>query len=735
LIDTRSALFRLSGDVVFVCDPNSVIRAVNPAGAKHLMRAESDLIGTSVLNWIRPTMHGFFKSRLKEALSETEGFILDFPLPNEKSLLCRACIELDLEQGVVLLVATPFMKMDEQEHQRWRIALETSDAGYWGYDRKAGVLFWSARFETMLGYELGELDPSIETLSSLVHEDDRQDETANKFWSGEIDTFKGEVRVRKKDGSYLWILILATQVSDPVNDVYFANGWHIDIHERKMMEIKLRESEHKSRTLLNSLPDILFVIDRDGVYLEVHSTDTQNLLYPQEFLIGKNIAEFIDVELAERSMRGLRHAIDTGKTVSVEYELDMPHGHSYFEARFSQNYDGRTALVIVRDQTSNKTAQAAARESDERLMDFMDNCPAVVFNMKVAPEGAYYTYVGGRTREVFERDASELIGKPLDDLNPPFMHPDDVPSAQLALANAINGMSGVQWTGRFVMPSGKTRWINCVGKVRKNADNNYTFSAISMDVTHERMLAEKVREQQAIMSSSARLTSLGEMAGGIAHEINNPLTVAHAHAARLRDIAQSGRELDRDSIIKASEKIESVCMRISRIIAGLRSIARDGENDRFTTVPLAPIIGDALSLCAEKLRHRQIDLRVGKFPDSLSLECRSVQISQVLVNLLLNAQQAVEDLKSGERWVALSAGESNDLVEIRISDSGPGVSSEVREKIFDPFFTTKDVGKGMGLGLSVSASIARAHSGVLFLDASAPHTTFVLRLPKRQIRA
>lgn len=291
-------------------------------------------------------------------------------------------------------------------------------------------------------------------------------------------------------------------------------------------------------------------------------------------------------------------------------------------------------------------------------------------------------------------------------------------------------MQPFNWVGRFVLPSGRVRWINTIGSPFDLGDGRIQFSGISFDVTHERELAQQVQEQQAMMSSSSRLTALGEMAGGIAHEINNPLTVAHAHASRLRDMAEAGKTLDSETIIRSAQKIESVCMRISRIIAGLRSIARDGGNDRFVLVPLKPIVEDALSLSTEKFRHRAIDLEVDPVPETLSIECRSVQISQVLVNLLLNAQHAVE-VMPGKRWIRLSVFERLTTVEIRVTDSGAGVAPEIRDRIFDPFFTTKDVGKGTGLGLSVSASIAEAHGGALYLDENELHTTFVLILQKR----
>ncbi len=734
MIEAGSSLFKLTSDVVFIFDGTGRIKAANPAACSRLRVAHESLVGASIFNLIFSEGRKL-REALRASLVDREGIVLDFILPDKSFLLLKCCLEFDPISGDTALVGHLFIPLQEEEHLRWRLALESTDAGFWGCDINANLMYFSSRFEEMLGYEVGELTPNWETLLSTVYPDDRAmvDENVRRFNASSDYSYRYEVRLLKKNGDFLWVLAMGARMKDPAgNDL--ANGWRIDIHDRKMMEMKLRASEEKSRTLLQSLPDLIFVYDRDGRYLEAHAPKDMPLLVPESELLGKSATTLLPENLAAKTLSAVRDAIDHGKETTFEYEMTFPEGPGFFEARIARNYDGQTALCVIRNITESRMAQAAKKQSEMRLHDFLENCPAVLFNLKLSGGEPVYTFVGGRVSELFDITAEEMIGRPLASNEPPFIHPEDFQSAKDAIERAAATMSSVQWTGRFILKSGQIRWVNSICRVRYTDDGTLIFSGISMDITHERMLAEKVREQQALMSSSARLASLGEMAGGIAHEINNPLTVAHAHAARLRDLAQNGKPLDRDAIIHATEKIEAVCMRISRIIAGLRSIARDGENDRFTFVSLAPIVGDALSLCSEKLRHRQIDFRVSKVPEALKIECRSVQISQILVNLLLNAQYAVDSKTSGDRWVALEIVDLESHVEMRVSDSGAGIPKQLREKIFDPFFTTKEVGKGTGLGLSVSASIARAHEGVLYLDTSAQNTTFVLRLPKRQDR-
>ncbi|RYZ69405.1 MAG: PAS domain S-box protein, partial [Proteobacteria bacterium] len=496
LVDPKSTLFRLTGDVVLVCDKNGLITAANPAAEKCLQRPKEELVGLELSKLIHSTSH--HQSLLKFLVHprrNEQGFPLDFSLPDGGLLILKCSLETDPNSLESVLVGTTYSPMNQQDHLRWRLALESTDAGFWGYNMKADLMYFSPRFEKMLGYEPGDLAPNWDNLLNTVHPDDRAmvDENVKRFNATPSYSYRYECRLVKKDGSPLWVLAMGTRHQDAAgNDL--ANGWRLDIHDRKMMELKLLSSEAKSRTLLESLPDIIFVHDREGRYLEVHTNDPGSLMIPKEQLLGMKITELLPNELGQKCYAAILAAIDRRETSTIEYELELPRGPGFFEARISP-FDDVSSLIVIRDITENKLTQIAMRESDERLRDFIDNCPAVVYNLRITDEGTYYTFVGGRTEEVFESSAEDLMGRTLLDTSAPFIHPEDALGAQEALKRAISTMSGIQWTGRYVLPSGKIRWINSIGKPRRNEDGTLTFSAISMDVTHERMLAQKVREQ------------------------------------------------------------------------------------------------------------------------------------------------------------------------------------------------------------------------------------------------
>ncbi|CAN5491727.1 PAS domain S-box protein [soil metagenome] len=238
--------------------------------------------------------------------------------------------------------------------------------------------------------------------------------------------------------------------------------------------------------------------------------------------------------------------------------------------------------------------------------------------------------------------------------------------------------------------------------------------------------AKKISE--AALIASSKMASLGEMAGGVAHEINNPLAIIQGKAEMLkRHVGQV--PMDIDKIRSELNKIESTTSRIAKVIKGLLTFSRDGVGDPMIAVQVSQIVEDTLELCRERFKNHEIDVRA-RCANDVGIECRPSQISQVLMNLLSNAYDAVETMS--ERWVAVDVSLHEQMVRIVVTDSGRGISKEIVDKIMQPFFTTKAVGKGTGLGLSISKGIIEDHHGRLTYDAASENTRFVLDLPQRQ---
>lgn len=272
------------------------------------------------------------------------------------------------------------------------------------------------------------------------------------------------------------------------------------------------------------------------------------------------------------------------------------------------------------------------------------------------------------------------------------------------------------------------RWIRARGRIFHDAQGKPArVMGIALDFTREKTAEQLIGAQTAKMVASSKLSALGEMAGGIAHEINNPLAIIHARASRLAELASSGQP-DQELVASFAGQIEATALRISRIIKALRSFARDGEQDPLQEARVRQLVEETAEMCRERLKSHGIELRIDPIPDSVTLRCRPVQISQVLLNLLNNAHDAVEGLP--ERWIRVEVSEASDEIFIRILDSGKGLPPEIANRVFEPFFTTKEFGRGTGLGLSISRGIIESHGGLLEVEERSDRTCFVIQLPR-----
>lgn len=261
----------------------------------------------------------------------------------------------------------------------------------------------------------------------------------------------------------------------------------------------------------------------------------------------------------------------------------------------------------------------------------------------------------------------------------------------------------------------------------RDASGTLTGYLVVMEDVSDRKEKERLlKEQEQKILASSRLACLGEMAAGIAHEINNPLAIIGGHASMLRKVLQQKGFGDDVDLMRKVDAIDQTIHRVAKIIKGLRSYARDSESGGEETIRVESLVEDTLAFCLDRFRSEGVELTRSIEP-GLTVHVRPYQISQVLLNLLNNALDAV--ISSRVKNITLQVQARDGGVEISVSDTGPGVPYHLRGKIMEPFFTTKEVGKGMGLGLSISQGIIQSHNGKLYLDQNSAKTRFVIWLP------
>ncbi len=270
---------------------------------------------------------------------------------------------------------------------------------------------------------------------------------------------------------------------------------------------------------------------------------------------------------------------------------------------------------------------------------------------------------------------------------------------------------------------------------KRETNENYPFNLVTLGCRYLGLLLTQSQNRQRMLHS-AKMATLGQMSANIAHEINNPLAIIHGKIDQINQQIKS-KTFDPASASRELEKITTHLERIAKIVQGLKSFSRTGEQVPFESVELAKLLEPVLDICAKKFQSLQIQLKIGPLP-SESLECRPIQIEQVLMNLLNNSCDAVAQLP--EKWVTLDFKKleiknnfsSGQFLQIRITDSGTGIEPEILDRCMQPFFTTKEVGKGTGLGLSISKGILEDHQGQLLYELIHSHTCFIIILPLSQ---
>lgn len=231
-----------------------------------------------------------------------------------------------------------------------------------------------------------------------------------------------------------------------------------------------------------------------------------------------------------------------------------------------------------------------------------------------------------------------------------------------------------------------------------------------------------ITNQVTLLANSSKLMALGEMASGIAHEINNPLAIL---SGKIHTLKKELGPQATESLIQHLERMDQIIFRIAKIISSLKKLSYKANESQHEVVSLKSIFVEVLGLYKEKIKNSGVDLQIDSIPEVM-IQCNPIEVNQILSNLLSNAYDAVSSLQ--EKWIRVSFNIVNENIRIQVVDSGSGIPEQIQSKILQPFFTTKPVGMGMGIGLSISHSLAKHNQGDLYLDNKCKNTKFVLEL-------
>ena len=442
---------------------------------------------------------------------------------------------------------------------------------------------------------------------------------------------------------------------------------------------------------------------------------------------------FLHPDDAERAHSEVRNAAAGLEPFDTEFRVIWTDGsvhHIRGTGRVSRDGAGRAVRMVganwdvtgsrrlEADLTRQLELQAEAAERERAV--FRNSSDALyIVGVRDMPHGPEFVFeaVSPAMARVTGLDPAWLVGQTPQDALPPNMAQTKVQHLKECVERGVT----VLFAETYQTPLGPRDIESTLTPIRHAATGAVVRLAGSLRDVTER------NQGRMRMMASTRLSALGTMAGGIAHEINNPLTVIHALAGELADDAEMG-EVAAPHVLQAAQRIARMSDRIGKIVKSLRYIARDAGEDALMDAPLAGIVEQALEVCTKRFELESVRLDVAAIDSVLQVTCREVQIAQVLVNLLQNALDAAAEQES-ERWVRLDVSARAGQAVVSVTDSGRGVPPELRERIMTPFFTTKPVGRGTGLGLSLSRQIAEAHGGSVELGEREGRTCFSLTIP------
>lgn len=367
---------------------------------------------------------------------------------------------------------------------------------------------------------------------------------------------------------------------------------------------------------------------------------------------------------------------------------------------------------LLREESS---LRVEAERERKRLQLFIDSAPGVIswFDHRL-----HYKSVNHFFTTFFKLKSHDVVGKHLGFQGAQNLFVQTMNEFQNSDANQVT----------FTYENGRTGQTYMSFLQKYDFQGQREYSAFSIDITELKKKDSLIERQQLELIQSEKLSSLGRMAGGTAHEINNPLAVIVSQTDYLKALLKLNKA-DPAAVQKSVDSISNMAGRIKRIIEAMRRLSRTGGLEDMKPYPLNEIMQSVRTMVEAQIVNEKVSFTESHEDPEVMIQCGYVELGQVLINLIVNSIHAIKKLD--KQWIRVESRLENGFVLLRVVDSGPGIPARVREKLFEPFFTTKPVGVGTGLGLSVSQNLMTMQKGSLDYDTSySDHTCFVLKIPK-----
>jgi PAS domain S-box-containing protein len=717
-------LITRSIDLVYIVDADSRFIAVNYAVCRSLGYSQQELMGKNVsdidiiydpVTW-QKTFKKLRKSgslRLETMQRNRDGEV--FPVEMTINYLLYNGKEYCVSIGRDITDRKQIEEALKESEEKYRKLIESAGAGMVIIDISGHVNYVNKTFCRMTGYEHAEL--MGRHFLDCICEDDRQT-MLDIFNSGLKGNSSGptlEFRIRHKDGDIVWCSGNPTRIFNESKLAGF-NCIVQDITARKNLEEALSESERKYRAVVEDQLEMICRFVPDGTITFANSAFCRFYGKTSGDIVGKSYLSLLPESQYPLFTAAIEELLTEPHKVIYDIQPYSRGGSSRWMEQTMRALTGEREQVekfqiVLRDITDRKKAEQALKDSEEQFRMIFNSIQdgfaifEVNYDEKDMVVDARFLEVNPAFEKMTGAKPNDVLGKTLWEV---------FPTMRLLTADlwkdSISGGKNIRIEEMYSRSLDKYFRVNGLSPKRGR------YAILISDLTDHKKMTEK-------LVRADRLSSLGEMAAGLAHEINNPLTGVIGLSQLIVErpgIADNVRE-DVCSINKEANRAAGILKDFLIFARGQKPDMRAGNiND---------VIESVLKLRLTYMRKSGIEVYTDLSKDLPPLMMDVSQIQQVLLNIILNAEYfMIESHKKGTLKVSTSRHDS--VVRSVFQDDGPGIPAEILPSIFDPFFTTKEPGKGTGLGLSISYGIISEHNGNIFAESKPGHgASFIIELP------
>jgi PAS domain S-box-containing protein len=597
---------------------------------------------------------------------------------------------------------------------------------------KTTVLYGSEEIYRIWGFDPEQGVPSREAVAQRIHPDDRDRLNAEVQRAvSEKRKYSVGYRILLPDGTVKHLEAIGQPVFSASGKLVEIVTTQLDVTERKRADQALQQSEAKIRRLVDSNIIGIFFSGLEGRILETNDAFLHLVGHDRDDLVSGRIrwTDLTPPEWRERDRRALAEL--TSNTTAQPYEKEFFRrdgsrvpvliGGALFEE------GGNEGVAFVLDLTERKRAEEALRESEYKLRQIIETVPSLLWSTD--PDGEV-THVNQRFLD--------YSGMRLEDFQhggwKALMHPDDYAEIARTFYQAIQTEDSYQDVMRLRRADGEFRWYHVRGEpLRDRQGRIIQWYSLSVDIDDAKKAEEQLRrsesnlaEAQLALAHANRVATMGQLTASITHEVNQPITAAvtYALAARryLSAVPPNFREVD-----DALSLIVTEGNRAGEVIARIRALIKKLPA-RKDAVEINDAILEVIALTRTEVANNSVSVRTQLAEGLPPVQGDRVQLQQVLVNLIINAIQAMRDIGEKERGLLISTRSEPDGVSVEVRDSGPGFAPADLDRVFEAFYTTKP--GGLGLGLSICRSIIEAHNGRLRATPNVPRgASFQFALP------